>query len=583
MQTLIGWKMTHRLLTDPSLASGHPASSHHPFLLLSQHGPPRANDPIRLRQLVLDYLCHQCFVDTASAFATESASSLNQLEAQNSSHQPQKVVLEKNLNLNGSHSNLALKDTVIERTVCFDLDDDGDAEMGDLVSNNQDHQVLDSSNSSVVPPQLDPSATNQSIINQSNSITKINDISSLKSSQIDLNPSYPDWSALDIQTTRVRLEIKGHITNGRIKEAIKSIESHFPSVLGPSLMSKSTINSSAMPSLGPSNSKSSSKPPRFKPNRVSFTNRPLSGTSSNPLTPTLGESKASNLNINSEKASSQNLRQNVFKTNESNSTSNLNKTSSISHSHQFPHAIFGSLNPAHIALNLQIQFFVEFVRSISQNQPHSSNGIDHDHDHHLPPVNPSHENSHRLGKMPENLARKIPKASSPASHPGPSSTIINDLSNSVGGLSDDTSTTSSSVSTRTTSLALSLPHCRALHDFVHQLPEPVERAIFAKELENVAGLLAYVDPWDSPIKKYLDQSRRDLLAERVNAAILVHLGRSPTSILKLIAQQTCFTWSTLNELGERIPCPTQDDKNQTKPCNLFNLNEFVNLHEIDEP
>ena len=98
--------------------------------------------------------------------------------------------------------------------------------------------------------------------------------------------------------------------------------------------------------------------------------------------------------------------------------------------------------------------------------------------------------------------------------------MANDLSNLVVALSDDTLTTSSSVSTWTTSLALSLPHGRALHDYVHQLPEPTERAIFAKELENVTGLLAYVDPWDSPVHKYLNQSRWELLAHRVNAALI---------------------------------------------------------------
>ncbi|WAQ88680.1 hypothetical protein PtA15_10A99 [Puccinia triticina] len=48
--------------------------------------------------------------------------------------------------------------------------------------------------------------------------------------------------------------------------------------------------------------------------------------------------------------------------------------------------------------------------------------------------------------------------------------MATDLSNSVGALSDDTSTTSSSVSTRTTSLALSLPHCWALHTGTSQAP-----------------------------------------------------------------------------------------------------------------
>ncbi|KAA1092676.1 hypothetical protein PGT21_011036 [Puccinia graminis f. sp. tritici] len=161
--------------------------------------------------------------------------------------------------------------------------------------------------------------------------------------------------------------------------------------------------------------------------------------------------------------------------------------------------------------------------------------------------------------MSEHAVRRL-GGSSPTSHScgGASNGMATDLSNSVGALSNDTSTTSSSVSTQTTSLALSFPHCRALHDFVHQLPEPVKRAIFAKELENVAGLLAYVDPWDSPVRKYLNQSRRDLLAHQVNAAILVHLGAG-----------TLSSSSGGNPPDELVHCPAH--REETLPMSWYTV------------
>lgn len=47
-----------------------------------------------------------------------------------------------------------------------------------------------------------------------------------------------------------------------------------------------------------------------------------------------------------------------------------------------------------------------------------------------------------------------------------------------------------------------------------------DRAIYLKELSNVAGLLAYDVPETSTIAKYLHQERRDRIAEQINSAIL---------------------------------------------------------------
>lgn len=595
-------EMSQRYSTDPSLSSAN-HTSNNPAILLNEHGPRRTTDPVELRQLVLDYLCHQCFVDTASAFARESAASSNGRPAEStpraSNHSSQNRLSTGQL----SQSAVAVKDMVIERIVRFDTDDDGDAEMGDVMDGSRTPQEPSRSAPHGAPSVPESAPSHAANVASGSSRQELaddrDDSSSHRPPWAGSAEYYSDWTAYDVHTTRVRLVIKDHIINGRIKEAVKLIESHFPAVLSSSLMARS--GGSLLLGSSSTNSHSTkpfAKNPRFKSNRTAFPHRPLSGsTSTNSRSHHHGVLKPPNSSSGSPNGSAYNLRQGLLsKSNDSNAFLPNNDSKSsfmISHqSHQYPHAIFGSLNPAHVALNLQIQFFVEFVRSISQAQttptPHGvglNGGFDHDSVENCTRGSSAGivpDNSVANGKISENAARK-PSASSPSNNScsfGSSTNGVNDLSNSVGALSDDTSTTSSSVSTRTTSLALSLPHCRALHDFVHQLPEPLERAIFAKELENVAGLLAYVDPWDSPVRKYLDQSRRDSLAERVNAAILVHLGRSPTSILQLVAQQTCFTWSMLNELGERIPCPTADDKSRSKPSNFFNLHEFVNLHDL---
>ncbi|PLW31821.1 hypothetical protein PCASD_15426 [Puccinia coronata f. sp. avenae] len=591
--------MSHRYLTDPSLSSTNHAlhsSTTNPAMLLNEYGPRRPTDPVEMRRLVLDYLCHHCFVDTASAFARESASNCNESRSEIMSDGPAHTTSKSVSGGDQSHqSTLAVKDTVVERTVRFDTDDDGDAEMGDLA---------DVSCSRALPHPDTTTSTGISANAEGVALHPTNDTSlnhEMTEDPLFNRPaeSYPDWTAQDIQTTRIRLAIKEYIVAGKIKEAIKLIETHFPAVLGATLTTRSGGSGLPSPSihsqnLGPlptrnhgnSNGQIPSHILAQRKNRSSLANRPLRGT--------LSSRSGMNSSTPSSTSPNQSLndpRQGPSKPNDSGATTTAPTPSSDlipSHSH-LSHGAFGSLNPAHVALNLQIQFFVEFVRSISQSQPVHSNGVEHDGESHArgSSVGPSTENAHATnGKMSEHAVRRL-GGSSPTSHSGAAATAASngmgtDLSNSVGALSDDTSTTSSSVSTRTTSLALSLPHCRALHDYVHQLPEPTERAIFAKELENVAGLLAYVDPWDSPVRKYLDQSRRDLLAHRVNAAILVHLGRSPTSILQLVAQQTCFTWSMLNELDEQIPCPTSEDKSRTKPISFFNLHEFVRLNDFGD-
>lgn len=65
-----------------------------------------------------------------------------------------------------------------------------------------------------------------------------------------------------------------------------------------------------------------------------------------------------------------------------------------------------------------------------------------------------------------------------------------------------------------------LHHAQRLYAKVQSLSDPRDRDAYRKEMENVVGLLAYRDPENSPMSKYMQQGRRDAVANQINSAIL---------------------------------------------------------------
>jgi hypothetical protein len=65
-----------------------------------------------------------------------------------------------------------------------------------------------------------------------------------------------------------------------------------------------------------------------------------------------------------------------------------------------------------------------------------------------------------------------------------------------------------------------LSKAQKLYALVNMLPNPNDREQYHDELKNVAGLLAYVVPEKSLMRKYLSQERRDAVAEQICSAIL---------------------------------------------------------------
>ncbi|KAG1756668.1 PQ loop repeat-domain-containing protein [Suillus paluster] len=92
-----------------------------------------------------------------------------------------------------------------------------------------------------------------------------------------------------------------------------------------------------------------------------------------------------------------------------------------------------------------------------------------------------------------------------------------------------------------------------LYALVELLRKPEDRATYLKELENVGGLLAYKVPEISPMSKYLDQARRERVADQINRAILHHNNLLSVSHLEVAVRYNSSLWGALNELHAEVP------------------------------
>ncbi|KAJ6547670.1 CTLH/CRA C-terminal to lish motif domain-containing protein [Mycena capillaripes] len=92
-----------------------------------------------------------------------------------------------------------------------------------------------------------------------------------------------------------------------------------------------------------------------------------------------------------------------------------------------------------------------------------------------------------------------------------------------------------------------LSKAQKLHVLASMLPNPNERAAYNKELRNVVSLLAYPDPDNSPVAKYLSQERREAVANQINTAILYRTGLPAISHLELSTRYTSTLWSFLHD------------------------------------
>lgn len=157
-------------------------------------------------------------------------------------------------------------------------------------------------------------------------------------------------------------------------------------------------------------------------------------------------------------------------------------------------------------LNLQIQAFIESVRAASTSSNPSlslavnSVGL--------------RAGSHTFATSTAGINSAVSRSASPA----PSSASSTGSATSANGLSGSAHSNGSAAFSNPV-LHAALVHAQSLHANVQKLPG-YWRAMYLKELESVTALLAYTDLERSPVRKYLDQSRRVALAEQINSAIM---------------------------------------------------------------
>jgi len=132
-----------------------------------------------------------------------------------------------------------------------------------------------------------------------------------------------------------------------------------------------------------------------------------------------------------------------------------------------------------------------------------------------------------------------------------------------------------------------LTTAQKLYALSNTLPNPVDRATYLKELENVGGLLAYKVPEKSSMAKYLTLERREAVADQINRAILNTTGRPLVSSLELLTRHTDVLWQYAHQHGAKsrpgavLPRKSSkaatliDSENEVVPP--FDLHQFLNV------
>ncbi|SPO20865.1 uncharacterized protein UTRI_00342 [Ustilago trichophora] len=250
----------------------------------------------------------------------------------------------------------------------------------------------------------------------------------------------PDLTAEDVKGVLARKQIREYIISGHIRQAMDLINEHFPTVL--------------------TNSSNGSSPNGTKSSRAKATSS-SSSTSAEKILP-------------------------------------ANPT---------------SMEPDHLLLNLQIQVFIEAIRSASSAQ--------------LAP--PSSASLSAGGALPSlasttpGIAASISRAASPA----PSTSSSNGSATSATGTN----------AALNPALHSALSYAQGLYASAQKLPS-FWRAMYLKELEQVTALLAYTDVERSPVRRFLTRSRKVALAEQVNSAILSRSGKPSQPLIEVAVRQT---------------------------------------------
>ncbi|GAA5973235.1 hypothetical protein JCM8115_005410 [Rhodotorula mucilaginosa] len=447
--------------------------------------------PLEVRQLVLEYLAHEGYVDSAIAFASEMVTedpdadaSAASGEEEESHASPARIGSNALAAAGGSNHSTVTDGEAMQEDVEATADDETTSRRSGAAAAAAAEMRIGAADS----PVINGNGKNVAFLDEGEGVAGAN--GTVKPSAL---------SEEEVQDLRLRKTIRDAIVTGRIGQAVDLLNAHYPNVLAPPPppLPASTAVAASTASV-------SSKSAFARPLAASKSSTPSSCTpqtffvapSPTPAPPPHRASPVPHL-----------------------------RPSSFSPSHStsaVTGAQFGSwassLAPEIISLNLQTQTFIELMRTA-----HATSAI-----------------------------------STPST---PTSSVHGGLTGGAGGGGDahssdaEMSASTSSLGGSASILNVAIAQSQALREKVLQLPVGKDREGWERECIDVCGLLAYKDLATCPVRGYLSQSRRDILAEMVNSAILQHTGRTPLSLLSLAARQATAIWDTLREMWHPFPPP----------------------------
>ncbi|ETS63540.1 hypothetical protein PaG_01835 [Moesziomyces aphidis] len=451
--------------------------------------------PANLRKLVLNYLLHHCYTDTAVAFAKDGiigdlyASDLPARPAAASTSQASDSSSRVDTST-GSPPEPAFRSTSATATTATNGAAARQAHPLSAPPLSRDDSSMEIEVENLLPTTSEHPAAHTDHTNghsngasrpdQSRAQDELADAelaSDIDDAEDDLDVDIsPDLTADDLRGVRARKQIKDYIIAGHIRQAMDMINTHFPTVLNSTAPTASTATSTA--------ASNGSKSSRSKAAGTTSTTTTTTATGCEKVLP-------------------------------------ANPT---------------SMEPDHLLLNLQIQVFIEAIRSASTSQLASAtNGAASAAS---PQMGPAGAFPSLASTTPGIAAAAISRAASPA----PSTSSSNGSATSATGTS----------AALNPALHSALAYAQGLYTSAQKLPS-FWRAMYLKELEQVTALLAYTDVEHSPVRRFLHRSRKVALAEQVNSAILLRGGKSSQPLIEVAVRQTTLLANHLHAEEVHVP------------------------------
>ncbi|KWU44896.1 hypothetical protein RHOSPDRAFT_25421 [Rhodotorula sp. JG-1b] len=476
----------------PSQGSGVPpaVSSSSSSTLNNHNGAAvRPFTPLEVRQLVLEYLAHEGYVDSAIAFASEMVTDDTDADADASAASGEEEE-DPSPGRTGSNALAAAEEGKFTT--------DGDAMQEDVEATTDDDTT--SRRSGAAAAEMHSGGADSPVIKGNGKNVAFLDDGEEQVASTNGAVKTSALSEEEVQDLRLRKTIRDAIVTGRIGQAVDLLTAHYPNVLAPPPPPAVPASTTAATAASVSSKSAFARPLAASKSSTASSCTPQTffvAPSPNPAPPPPLH-RASPI---------PHLRP---------SSSSLSSPASTVTGAQFG-SWASSLAPEIVSLNLQTQTFIELMRT----------------------------------------AHATPAISTPST---PTSSVHGGLASGGGG--GDAHSSDAEMSASTSSLGgsasilnVAIAQSQALREKVLQLPVGKDREGWERECIDVCGLLAYKDLATCPVRGYLSQSRRDILAEMVNSAILQHTGRTPLSLLSLAVRQATAMWDTLREMWHPFPPP----------------------------